>query len=270
MKRYLTVGINAYEGQELAGCVNDAYDWAEVLGARGFVGTVLTDADATLAAVTAEFRQMLVQANRGDTVVFQYSGHGTWIPDGPWGEVDGGDEPDGRDEALVPVDYPDAGLITDDDLYRLVNDNRDQGVRVLIVADSCFSGTVYRAMGGNAAPMKVSSGEPTPRVRFMPPAKVLPTEALPVAQRVAEKPANGHPRTGAALLAACRDDQAAWDASFHGRPNGAFTEAALRALTDRNPLSLKGWLSATRELIRHDQDPQAMGTWWQRNMTRFV
>lgn len=274
MKRYLAVGINAYAGQELSGCVNDAYDWSESLGNRGFVGTVLTDGNATRAAITAELRDMLATARRGDSLVFQFSGHGTWVPD-----LDG-DEIDHRDEAIVPYDYDTAGLITDDGLYRLVSDNRADGVKMLIISDSCNSGTVTRFLGANdraaletarsASPIYHSTVAPRPKVRYMPPAKILTGDMLETARTVQYKPLSETSRTGAALFAACREDQVAYDASFKGRPNGAFTFAALQALRTANPSSLKSWHAATCDALVFDQAPQVGGTWWQKNVTRFV
>jgi metacaspase-1 len=260
VRRYLCVGINAYAGQELQGCVNDADDWSSALADRGYVGTVLTDTDATRANITAELRDLLVSARRGDTVVFQYSGHGTWLPDAD------GDEADGRDEALVPVDYDTAGLIVDDDLYRLVNDNRGSGVKALFVSDSCFSGTVTRAVAANSQKGAVRRG----KARYLPPANFLSPANLETASRVQYTPKNTTSRTGAALLSGCRDDQVSYDAWFADRANGAFTRAAVDALTRTDPHNLTAWMNEIHKQITYDQDPQVSGTWWQKHMTRFV
>src|SRR5688572_7253683 len=97
MKRALCVGINAYgNNSDLAGCINDARDWHQALSARGFTVTTLTDAQATKAAILGEFARLMRDAATGDTVVIQYSGHGTFVPDVS------GDEPDRYDEALCP------------------------------------------------------------------------------------------------------------------------------------------------------------------------
>ena len=58
--------------------------------------TIVKDANyATMKRVLQEFEDQL---NPGDVAVIHYSGHGQQIMD------DNGDEPDGYDEALIPVD----------------------------------------------------------------------------------------------------------------------------------------------------------------------
>ena len=48
-------------------------------------------------------------------IFFHYSGHGSQIRD-----VASGDELDGRDEIIVPLDFRRAGIITDDDLFHII------------------------------------------------------------------------------------------------------------------------------------------------------
>jgi len=56
--------------------------------------------------------QWLVQdANPHDSLFFHYSGHG-----GQTKDLDG-DEEDGQDEVIYPVDYKKAGHIVDDELF---------------------------------------------------------------------------------------------------------------------------------------------------------
>src|SRR6185369_9325866 len=90
-KSALCIGINDYPGtgMDLQGCVNDAADWAEALGARGFSVTRLVDAQATKAAMAAAFARVIGAAESGDTVVITYSGHGTYVPDLDGDELDG-------------------------------------------------------------------------------------------------------------------------------------------------------------------------------------
>ncbi|MEZ5628493.1 MAG: caspase family protein [Rhodocyclaceae bacterium] len=54
-----------------------------------------------------------------------------------------GDEADGRDEALCPHDIGDGQILLDDDL-RALPDQRPAGVRVVLISDSCHSGSVTR------------------------------------------------------------------------------------------------------------------------------
>src|SRR5512132_1850851 len=104
-KTALCIGINDYPGtgSDLAGCVNDARDWADALTERFFETELMLDAQATGEAIRDGIRRKLGGAQSGDVVVITYSGHGTWVPD------DDGDEPDHRDEALCPYDIATRG-----------------------------------------------------------------------------------------------------------------------------------------------------------------
>ena len=57
---------------------------------------------------------MVDEAQPGDAIFCHYSGHGAKIKD------DDGDEEDGYDETLVPLDFQQAGMIRDDDLFDLI------------------------------------------------------------------------------------------------------------------------------------------------------
>lgn len=243
VKLALCIGINDYpgSGSDLAGCVNDAADWGSVLADRGFDVELLTDQAATGHAITSGIREMIAQATYRSTVVICYSGHGTWVPD------QDGDEPDHRDEALCPWDYR-QGLILDDDLHALF-DARAHGVRVVMISDSCHSGTVTRF----AEPLTYGRGT----VRFMPPEIALPPDELPRAL-LATSTAKGAPRHKALLMSGCADTEYSYDASFNGRPNGAFTYVALRALeTLPEGATYRSWHTAIRTLLPSQDLPQA-------------
>lgn len=55
---------------------------------------------------------------------------------------DNGDEADGYDETLVPLDFQEAGQIRDDDLLRTLVIPMRKGVFVTCIMDCCHSGTV--------------------------------------------------------------------------------------------------------------------------------
>jgi len=82
-KNALCVGVNDYPGtgSDLAGCVNDAKDWRKVLEQRGFGVKSLHDKQATAAAIRGALGALVQGAKKGDTVVFTFSGHGSWLPD---------------------------------------------------------------------------------------------------------------------------------------------------------------------------------------------
>lgn len=217
----ICIGINSYAGAPLAGCVNDADDWAHALGGLGFSVGVLDDAQATRAAIVAAVARTVASLRGpGDVAAITYSGHGTWVLDRD------GDEPDGRDEAFCPHDLGPGGrnLLRDDDVRTLLA-ARPEGARVVLVTDCCHSGTIFRAVA--------SPDAPAARVRFLPPAQFAadPGEARRYEQLARTPVARSDaPLPGVVHLAACRDTEYSYDTAFGGRPGGAFTHFALAAL----------------------------------------
>jgi hypothetical protein len=251
-KTALCIGINDYPGtdSDLAGCVNDANDWAAELGGRGFTTTKLLDKKATHAAMTKAIGGLIKDAKKGDTLVITYSGHGTWVPDSS------GDEPDGRDEGLCPYDIGNVGPLLDDDIRGLFG-KRAAGARILLISDSCHSGSVTRGREDDLDPG-------APRARFMPLEAWMPAGELPATTRRPAKLVVGLSRAGSdLLLAGCQDTEYSWDTSFKGRPNGAFTYYALKTLRERRPTTYEAWFKAIREYLpstRLPQAPQILGS----------
>ena len=57
-------------------------------------------------------------------------------------EDEDGDEEDGYDEVIYPVDYKNAGHIVDDQIHHVVVKPLQAGVRLTAIFDSCHSGSV--------------------------------------------------------------------------------------------------------------------------------
>lgn len=93
-------------------------------------------ADPTRENIMNEYKK-LTESQPGDVVYCHYSGHGGKLKDDDWGE-----EEDGYDETLIPVDYATAGQIRDDDLLTTLVMPMLRGVFVTCVMDCCHSGTV--------------------------------------------------------------------------------------------------------------------------------
>ncbi|KAK6220885.1 Ca(2+)-dependent cysteine protease [Pestalotiopsis sp. IQ-011] len=146
-RKALLIGIN-YFGQdgELRGCINDTKNVSAFLMERYNYKRedmiILTDdaQDQVLQPTAANIRramQWLVAGARPDDALFlHYSGHG-----GQTGDLDG-DEEDGTDEVIYPVDYKSAGHIVDDELHATVVKPLAAGVRLTAIFDSCHSGSV--------------------------------------------------------------------------------------------------------------------------------
>jgi metacaspase-1 len=185
--------------------------------------TLLTDEQATKAAITGALRALLAGAKSGDVLVFTNSSHGTYVAEA------GGDEPR-YDEALCPYDTAD-NLIVDDELRELFA-GLPSGVRMTVISDSCHSGTVTRAAVSENIP-----GLRTPddrRVRFLNPAlrggKILqnPWRARPNRDKYPEA------KMKEVLLSGCTDKEYSYDALIEGRYHGAMTYYALQAIAAAN------------------------------------
>lgn len=267
MKRSLHIGINDYPGtgSDLSGCVNDANDWRETLEARGFQTTSLLDSEASKSNMVEAISKIVGDTGRDDIAVITYSGHGTWVPD----EDD--DEVDGRDEALCPHDITQGQILTDDELYEIFSE-RKRGARIIVISDSCHSGTVTRAC--NFMPGTESDSWNFQKIRFLAPEFYIRGDEVRLrrARRVEKIKASGKIRAAAVLLSGCKDDEYSYDAWFNERPNGAFTYAALQTLKSLpDTATYRGWHREIRKILPHvnyPQTPQLSGSWRQRTKWR--
>jgi len=86
--------------------------------------------------ILAAFQSLVAATASGDCAFVHYSGHGGRLAD------DGGDEDDGYDETLIPVDYQSAGQIRDDIIYADLVGRMPEGSVLTCLMDCCHSGTV--------------------------------------------------------------------------------------------------------------------------------
>ena len=239
--RSLHLGLNvvsaaAYEGWTgpLAACEFDANDMAAIARAKGIAPTVLLTKKATRAAMLSKLRAAARALKSGDLFFMTFSGHGGQVADA------NGDEPDKKDETWCLYD----GQLVDDELYyelsRFVT-----GVRILVLSDSCHSGSVTREVRPPPPP-------PGQRVKLMPDAVAmrvytrhqafydkLQNDVSKAAGKVIVDPDQALALVGAAapatavvgafkpavgLISGCQDNQTSMD----GDHNGAFTEALLK------------------------------------------
>ena len=91
------------------------------------------DCMPTRANIINGFKWLREGCNEGDSLILHYSGHGGSIKDTD------GDEEDGMDETLIPVDYKTSGIIVDDDVHDILCRNLPKGVRLTAIMDCCHS-----------------------------------------------------------------------------------------------------------------------------------
>ncbi|KAL3895074.1 MAG: hypothetical protein SGARI_007557, partial [Bacillariaceae sp.] len=90
----------------------------------------------THANILNAFRRLTRVAESGDACFVHYSGHGGRMED------DNGDEEDGYDETLIPVDYTRSGQIRDDVVFNELVAAMPAGVTMTCLMDCCHSGSV--------------------------------------------------------------------------------------------------------------------------------
>jgi len=232
-KKAFCVGINdyPYDGSDLNGCVNDANAWADLLINQFDFASAdvkrITDAEATKANMIAGIKDLLAGSKSGDVLVFTNSSHGSYIAD------KSGDEPNTFDEIICPYDIADNEL-TDDDLRELFADLR-RGVRLTVISDSCFSGTVTRADLRGLPGARLMPDDR--RVRFLNPGlRGMPvvSRAFREQQKSRFKVREKYPESKMkeVLLSGCTDREYSYDAQIGGVYHGAMTYFAIQAIRE--------------------------------------
>lgn len=249
-KRALCVGINDYPGtnMDLAGCVNDASDWQAMLERRGYKVTRLLDGEATRANVILALEALLGDAADNDSLVFTFSGHGSWLPDRS------ADEPDARDEMMCPYDVTKEQYLLDDDLNQIFS-RKPKQARLYVLADCCHSGSVVRYAADR--PAETADGAAL-KARFLPPYMFARGDRRfeQAIDRAAGKPAPAKLQYPALLFSGCEDTEFSYDTSFNRRANGAFTRTAIDALTSSTISTPRALYDAIRRTLPSRQLPQ--------------
>lgn len=143
MKGYsLHIGVNFadpihYPGlNPLKAAVNDAKWWEEYARKQGYAAVSLHDSDATIGAVKNKLSEYAKKMEPGDILLLTYSGHGGEMPN---------EKPDDVDTEKIDQTWclHDEQML-DDELYEAFRAFRE-GTRIVVVADSCHSGTITKA-----------------------------------------------------------------------------------------------------------------------------
>ena len=153
-RRALLIGIGKYDSLKfptLEYPVNDVARMSELLRSPsyGFQVTEITDdkgpkptRDNILAALQ---RYLVDEPNEGDTVLFYYSGHGSWVTNSLSHETDK------RDETIVPSDAvrpvtkrEDLKDIRDKEIAVIFDRALAKKIKLTAIFDSCHSGSIAR------------------------------------------------------------------------------------------------------------------------------
>ncbi|HEU4535667.1 MAG TPA: caspase family protein, partial [Polyangiaceae bacterium] len=205
----------------------------------------------------------------GDTFLLTFSGHGTVVRRGAWG---------GADEAWCLADC----VILDDTLYQLLT-HFEPNVRVWVISDSCYSGTMVDRDGidrdgapragrpARAVRRGGAGGAPTPEASGIRP--ILWRARDPHARRAIERGATDEAPLEAAVLClgACREDAQTTSTppSKIGAPSFSFTQAAIDLWQNGN-YDKTCWDYCNDLIVRWHPDPKDRPTpYWVGNGEKF-
>ncbi|ONH66585.1 Metacaspase-1 [Cyberlindnera fabianii] len=281
-RKALLIGIN-YIGTkaQLKGCINDVNNVKQFLVQHGYAeGDIVVLTDDQTQMVKVPMRANIIKAigwlvngaQPNDSLFFHYSGHGSQVPD------QDGDEEDGIDETIVPLDYETSGQIIDDELHARLVQPLPAGVRLTALFDSCHSGSVldlpytYSTKGVLKEPnlaKEVGEG-------LLQAAKSYiindQTNMLKGLKALGEMVMKGGPNEDAyektkrtktapadvVMFSGSKDDQTSADANEGGVPTGAMSFAFIKVMNKAPQQTYLSLLQNMREIMvdKYTQKPQ--------------
>lgn len=225
--------INRYPNasHNLNGCIPDITLASEKLKGDMQIRW-FTNYEVTRKTVTYQLEKAIYQAKDGDNIIWQYSGHGSKIKDRS------SDEADGYDETLYVYD----GHLVDDDLYYILSKiNKD--ITVVMILDSCYSGTATRALNAKS---------------YMRKQRYVPESEIPFKGKRPKHVMHSHGNW--ISMSACGEHQTASDALLDTGWNGIFSYYLWN--TYNRSLTYKQWFSNLRRYLpdnQFDQIPELDG-----------
>nr|KAJ3417814.1 Ca(2+)-dependent cysteine protease [Polyrhizophydium stewartii] len=282
-KRALLIGVNYFNTEsELRGCINDVQNMRQFL-TRGWGFSegpdnmvVLTDDQPnqffqpTRYNILEAMKWLVRGAQPGDSLFLHFSGHG-----GQTEDLDG-DESDGYDETIYPVDHKTAGVIVDDEMNAILVRGLPHGVRLTAVFDCCHSGSALDLpfmylpdgrlkqsskmgkLGGIAknSAMQYAQGNVVGAISgIMSGFKQLTRPEKTLDEKVAEK---GSVVADVVMFSGCKDSQTSADTQIGGTATGAMSHALVKALTQTPRITYGALLQSVRNILaeEYSQIPQ--------------
>ena len=238
-KRAFMVGIShydtaltGYQWNNING-VEDINLLSPILKKQGFYLTTLLDEQATYQNITKQLSTFTNQTKKGDIVYLHFSAHGQPVEDL------NGDEEDGWDEAIVPIDayknykkgvYEGKKHLLDDQLNTYIKKLRTKigpSGFLYVVIDACHAGTSSRANDETVRGTKVG---------FTYNNKVF----KPSAQKKSHYKVEATPKMSHVMyLEACRPDQVNMEIKVDGKRYGPLSYNIAQALQAKS-LSANG------------------------------
>lgn len=246
----LHIGLNKVDTEHYPGvpalqaAVNDALFWESYAKKLGYNASSLHDKAATDKAVLDILAAYAKKMEAGDILLLTYAGHGSEMPN---------DKAEGFDNERNDQTWClyNRQLLDDElfDAFRLF----PEGTRIVVVSDSCHSGTMVRALPDelDLSAMLENGLERAAGSRGMTSRK-LPLEVeqavvqrfgdtvyRPIQKRYETTAQAEGVKAAVKLLAACQDDQT----TFDGEENGVFTESFIKLFKN------EAYCNATAEVL---------------------
>jgi len=225
-KNALLIGCNYNNSAyQLNGCINDVNNIKSMIKNVGFNNiNILTDDTETKpnkSNILTELTKLLSNSNNNDLLFFSYSGHGSQLVDR------NGDETDGRDEVMVPLDF---NVITDDELKTVIQTYLKPNVTLFALFDCCNSGTVLDL-----------------KYQYL---DSLNYDNYTENNKASDTLGN------VIMISGCTDNQTSADAFINNTSQGAMTWAFIESVNSKPKLSWRELIQNMRKLLTNSQYTQ--------------
>jgi len=222
----LLIGIN-YIGtpNELTGCINDTTSINSLISNYNFQNIkILTDNTPIKPIrnnIITEFKNLLINSQPGDVLLFFYSGHGSYILD------KNNNEKTGKDQLIVPCDF--VGIL-DDELKITIRTHLKKDVTLIALFDCCFSGSILD--------LKYQYMDSLDKNKFT--------------ENTGEDETVGN----VIMISGCNDLQTSSDALINNKNQGAMTWAFLEAFKSQEKITWRNLLIKMRDLLKESNFKQ--------------
>jgi len=225
-KNALLIGCNYNNtSYKLNGCINDVNNLKSIINKTGFNNiNILTDDTQTKpnkSNILTELTKLLTNSNNNDLLFFSYSGHGSQVVD------KNGDETDGRDEVILPLDF---NVITDDELRTIIQTYLKPNVTLFALFDCCNSGTVLDLKYQYLDSLNYDNYTENNKT----------TDTL----------------GNVIMISGCTDKQTSADAFINNISQGAMTWAFIESINSKPKLSWRELIQNMRKLLTNSQYTQ--------------
>lgn len=242
VKKALLIGINYKNTEiELKGCINDTLNIQNFLSKYCLFDDIHILTDDTeikpfYSNIQIEIEWLVSNNEKGDSLVFYYAGHGSNVQDL------NGDESDGRDESIVPLDFNSSGLIKDDYLFSNLISKVINGVNLWCFSDCCHSGSIVDLKYNFKCSTSLKKEKTITYSSYIP---LDWTDNFELSlENSKDVPGN------ICLLSGCRDIEFATDINIENKNQGAFTFCLLKILQNNITIvdDIKRYKSRTLKL----------------------